>query len=816
MDETVTALVATLVGKAAHNAYRQYWRRPAVRYLAWRAEQRHALAKVEVEVWDELDLAAVLDLSAPVTAPSYPTALGRRLWTVLDKAKYPDVGAAARRALETALDADPIPQHAGVSVTLAALTGLARPLARLSPRAELTALLDQAVDLDEPVGQRLVDRVAAEAGSLMKVIDLGAGHVDAARKRSFDIVGDSRATTSSATDLRWTEEVTENPSPINNGTHVNIGFVDIRSPRETVTMPTLRPDTLYWLWVSVGPHEDESLPGPTEPIVAERLIGADEIDIVLFPDEPLTISPTPTYGTLAIRPSGAFPVVRSALDLAEEVGDAAGHRLFFGVRTPNRAGSYRVRCGVFVRGLLIHVEQVTVAVGTTAATLSAATTFRLTRELSSATLGDVVDHRLSIYVNADADGSHTLTFFGRDGAVRYADQVNLTSDTVRNLLRNAREALHTASWGGGEYDGAANLYEPTAPDQPFGTIDQVAADLVRLARAGNLLWLAFAENFTARDPSIVDEFAAITRGPGLVQLALREDPNLIVPLQLLYDRHVQTSAANPAQLCSATRSWLERPTDQLPCVDTPCPDDGDPRRVCAAGFWGFRHAISVTLSRTTDCGTPTLYVAAQTPLRPAALVGLTTDSRVESYIDKHLKELGTLFDVHSRTDYDGVTTELKLGMANVVYFLCHVRCDGSTPVIVVGHDDGDGIDAATLQYLKPNLCQGQPLVFLNACDSAAASPDRMLGLVEHFFRHGASTAVGTEITVFVSLAVPFAEHALRCVARGTALAESIRQARVAVLGRRNPLGLAYLAFGMPQFTLTHPTEGSVSLPATVS
>jgi len=161
-----------------------------------------------------------------------------------------------------------------------------------------------------------------------------------------------------------------------------------------------------------------------------------------------------------------------------------------------------------------------------------------------------------------------------------------------------------------------------------------------------------------------------------------------------------------------------------------------------------------------------------------------------------------LFDVCDRSDYDGVTAELKRGTENVVYFLCHVRYEGRTPVILVSPDDGDGIDATTLQHLKPKLCEGQPLVFLNACDSEAASPDRMLGLVDHFFTHGASAAVGTEITVFVSLAVPFAENVLRLVAGGTPLAESIRRARVAVLGSRNPLGLAYLAFGMPQFVLT--------------
>jgi hypothetical protein len=797
VEEFIVARVAGLVGGAARNAFGQYRRRPAVRYLAWRAEQRHALAAVEPDVWDELDLEAVLDVTRPAQQSSYPSALGRQLWVVFDSARYPDVGVAARRALDIAEAADPVPQRTGINVTLNALTRLARPLVLLAPPDELAALVDHAVALDAPTGYEFAYQVeAAQAASSPRVtVDLGK------RRMQFqDMLNAHRSDY-----LRWTADVQADPKPVNTGTHVNVGFVDAKSPRVTVRNPRLDPDTLYWLWVGVGPHEDEALAGLSEPIVAERLVGADEIDVAVFPDAPLAMSPTPTFGTLAIRPSGAFPVLHPALELAEEVGEVAAHRLFFGLRTPTEPGAYRVRCGIFVRGLLVHVEQVTVAVGDTSATLAAATIFRLTRELSSATLGAVADHRLSVYLNADADGSHTLTFFGRDGTVRFTDQTNLDARIVRDLLRDAREALHVASWGGGEYAGAASRYEPSSPGQPFADIDQVEEDLVRLARAGNLLWQAFAEKLTTSAPALVDEFAAITRTPGLVQLALREDPDLIIPLQLLYDRYVQTSDANPAQLCSATRAWLATPTDALPCLDAICPDADNPRRVCAASFWGFRHAISVTLPRSTDCGTPTLHDSAPAPARPAALIGLTTDSRVTPYLKNHLETLGTLFDVQDRADYVGVTTELKLGTANVVYFLCHVRYDGAVPVIIVGPDGGDGIDATTLQYLKPNLCQGQPLVFLNACDSAAASPDRMLGLVDHFFSHGASTAIGTEITVFVSLAVPFAENVLRHVAGRIPLAESIRRARVTVLSARNPLGLAYLAFGMPQFTLTAAT-----------
>jgi len=77
----------------------------------------------------------------------------------------------------------------------------------------------------------------------------------------------------------------------------------------------------------------------------------------------------------------------------------------------------------------------------------------------------------------------------------------------------------------------------------------------------------------------------------------------------------------------------------------------------------------------------------------------------------------------------------------------------------------------------------------------------LLGQIDPIFQLGASTAIGTEITVSASLAVTFDERPVAGPARVVALGEAMRRARTAILGAHNPLGLAYIAFGLPQSAL---------------
>jgi hypothetical protein len=72
---------------------------------------------------------------------------------------------------------------------------------------------------------------------------------------------------------------------------------------------------------------------------------------------------------------------------------------------------------------------------------------------------------------------------------------------------------------------------------------------------------------------------------------------------------------------------------------------------------------------------------------------------------------------------------------------------------------------------------------------------------------GASGVIGTETTIFESLACDFAEECLGRFlgARGprVTVGEAVRLARLKLLKERNPLGLPYIPFAVASLRLEH-------------
>ena len=592
------------------------------------------------------------------------------------------------------------------------------------------------------------------------------------------------------------------------GTYVNVGFADAADAGRVVEPETLAPGERLWLWVELGPRLREAVPGATEAVDPEVLRGLDAVDVVLFPDGPLTVTPDPATGRLAVRPPGPFPVVRPAA-VPPVAGALAARRLFFGLTAPAGPGAYRVRCAVYAKGLLLHVEQLTVVVGGSTRRIAARTTFRLTRDLAAVDQRTINAQRLSVYANAGPGGSHDFSFHGADGGAPYTRHVHIDDSTLGAVLRIARGALHQAAWGTtAEYAGQSSRYD-TYPWSGFAPA-LAGADLIELARSGHHLWTTFAGLPDESPPGVApaaaglrEQLRDLMRAPGgAVQLAPIRDPDRIMPLQLLYDR-VLDAAGTGLALCTAGDAWIASGgASELPCL-TGCSEPDDPERVCPAGFWGMRHLVSITPAPEDVCrkGLPP-RVPLTGPLR--GLAGFTTDPAVLAAAGGHVGRIQTLLGA-DRVAYtrEALEQALASGPAQVLYLLCHVTHHDTLPRLVVGPVDGPGIDYTTLVGLwaKFTLCAGNPLVVLNACDSAAPSPERLLSLVRGFLERGAAGAVGTETTVFVTFAVAFAEHLLRSYVDGVALGEAIRRARVAMLGRGNPLGLTYLAFGLPELAV---------------
>ncbi|HWJ41113.1 MAG TPA: CHAT domain-containing protein, partial [Candidatus Limnocylindrales bacterium] len=95
----------------------------------------------------------------------------------------------------------------------------------------------------------------------------------------------------------------------------------------------------------------------------------------------------------------------------------------------------------------------------------------------------------------------------------------------------------------------------------------------------------------------------------------------------------------------------------------------------------------------------------------------------------------------------------------------------------------------------------------NGCRTTSVTPEEALNLVNPLVTNsGASGVIGTEITVFESLATAFAEAFFEeFVVKKHAAGEAVRRARLQLLKKkRNPLGLVYIPFVLPGLCLRPP------------
>jgi CHAT domain-containing protein len=98
--------------------------------------------------------------------------------------------------------------------------------------------------------------------------------------------------------------------------------------------------------------------------------------------------------------------------------------------------------------------------------------------------------------------------------------------------------------------------------------------------------------------------------------------------------------------------------------------------------------------------------------------------------------------------------------------------------------------------------RSQPLLFLNGCETAAVEPAQLPDFAGAFVRAGAGGVIGTETTVFEPMATVFAEKCWReFLVNGRSIGEAVRLARLALLGKGDPLGLVYTAFMLPSVKL---------------
>ena len=566
---------------------------------------------------------------------------------------------------------------------------------------------------------------------------------------------------------------------------VSTGFADENGQPKSIRV---NPGEKHFYFVQVGARVEGA--EESEHVLPAELEAGSVIDVVMFTNnDGLTIE-GPQSGRFRIEASGV--VVVSERGAAPLVDDALlQRRMFFAFRAPAAARQCSMRCSFYCRGMLVQSRHITVPVGLgKPATVRA--DYVMSRTLSPRSLAQPKPPRLSVMLNENDDGTHSFRFYGDGGKFRHSCEFGELE--LRDHITRARAGFRHAAWGTTQEWTEADKYLFAAPR----TIDTFLPDLFTLARRGRVLWDAVIDKL-AGGPDAARDLRDLMRKSGVVQFALKEAANAVLPIAIFYDHRLDTSRSlGEIKLCPAFIRSLGRSLPDEPCLNGDCPNRDQDDTICPGGFWGFRHSVGLPLSIGAQQSSPPevpLYLT----ISPASLtVALSTDPMMARRATTHLAamELKTGIPQQVSLTRNEAIAAMQNTAAPIVYFYCHGglhEIDG--PYIEVGPQNGPRIARNNLRDIQWRGVR--PMVFINGCHTTRVTPEEALELVSAFVTTaGASGVMGTEITIFESLATAFAEAFLEeFVKNARPAGEAVRLARLRLLkDSLNPLGLVYIPF----------------------
>ncbi len=221
-------------------------------------------------------------------------------------------------------------------------------------------------------------------------------------------------------------------------------------------------------------------------------------------------------------------------------------------------------------------------------------------------------------------------------------------------------------------------------------------------------------------------------------------------------------------------------------------------------FLGMRHIVEqlplqMSLGTVDNeiLSTPRLAVSVNVNTSIDPSLGITLVAEHQKYWKKTATDRAGLA-LLSRSQKREVVSALADGHTGdqVVYFYCHATAGGNSgpdhAAIIMSRNDS--VTVADLNIDAPTTVQlpGNPLVFINACESAELSPLFYNGFVPYFMAKGARGVIGTECKTPVLFAIEWADAFFDRFLDGAAVGETVLELRRDFLRNHgNPLGLIY-------------------------
>lgn len=644
----------------------------------------------------------------------------------------------------------------------------------------------------------------------MSLMEEGSSDSDGGPEEMYfkDNKKEVKETARAAIDKRPTEE------PL-----VNTGFARFKQPDKSYdARRPLVQQTRYYFWLEIGERVPGAIDSQTVRFKVSDLPKKAKLTVALFAFEgEFVITPGRDVGELEVV--GIRKVrVSKEVEKPKYLKDSSllKRRLFFQVTTPATTGRYRLRCNIYFQQVLLQSHLVGMEVGTcekislsNRKVLKTELDYKLSESLRADHLQDIPAHRLSVMLNDNGDGSHAFRFFGSDDKILVKNDVMISELTLKTRIKNVRNSLREVAWGEKvEWKNHRYRYEKDDPD-----LSRLKEDLLRLARRGRRLYvglvekLVSAEGDTRADRRMKSfKLSELMQKTGRVQIVCKDGPLNIVPAALLYDHTFPSDEKidpKKVDLCPTFLESLESNDSKLndcACFKGDCPSKDDKYRVCPSGFWGYRHAIGFPSSDRAGKGATFKLRYRQ---EPSMVVAVSTDFKLGSHLKKlqGFVEQGHLLYADNQKQ---TMVQMEKELSQLIYFYCHGgQAKDGTPYLEVGPRNAPAKITRTTLFDEKILWQkNPPLIFLNGCHTTALDPEKVMDLVTGFRECNAAGIIGTEITIFESLARCFAEEFLEHFFSGEEVGEAIRLARLWVLKKqKNPLGLVYIPFVLSSISL---------------
>jgi hypothetical protein len=587
---------------------------------------------------------------------------------------------------------------------------------------------------------------------------------------------------------------------------VNTGFAAKNHPDDMIEIDTpLKTGERYYFWLEVGEPLKESMEEtPTElPPVKGRLTVA----VFGFKGGLLT-TPGADIGELEMQEDGTVQAIKQPLAKSPPKSRYLEQRLFFPVGAPASEGIFRMRCNIYWGQILLQSREIHAHVMVSPRrfpegqrALRSVLDYTLSQTLSQVLLAQLTEHRLSIMVNNNANGTNSLHVYGSKNELKFKrDDIRFEETKLHGEIEGARGCLRIASWD--SRDGKEEWKEgmPFKYQDRNRDLSRLSKDLIRMVHWGREFYSRF---------NIKAKFEEALFEPSLIQIAMKDSPTHALPAAMIYDYPLELGAGT-LKICPSFEDAFSRRAslENHECFRGKCPSRKDKKTFCPSGFWGFRHYLGMPLSveeKSDDTDAKDIVgsdVTAQIVFRHdlKMVVGVASDLHLLQSHKEALKLKPYLVSQYADTHNEVIS--LLRSSPHLVYFYCHGALLRDQ-LVYLQMENNERIFPSNFDDIKWN--EPRPLVFMNGCHSV--NPLAALDFIEPLVQVSKCAGViGTEITIYEEMATVFAEEFFRRFLGGEAVGMAVRNARLKLLEEGNPLGLVYVPYAMAGLTLKEQTN----------